>query len=239
MPSYKLLPTENERYDPDLIREGVHEEAGSKSSLNPRRGMMSDSFEGEAEGDILWVNYGWESMDTRRTWDGEEQFSYVEIFPIFFLQNGYIAQHKGRNEVTSEIRATLQRILQSGIALDHIEFEPNDLLTVLDQADSVQRLEVAPSGRNEPDYLSASDRDDLRKTDFVDDYEGEPFEKVKISVPGEDIDVNVGFDRSGTVILYGRNMKPSKQATALRFLCDNIIDNYVNFSSHQGNFSRF
>lgn len=239
MPSFKLLPTEEERFDRSLIREGLEDEAGDKSSLSPRRGIISGSFGEEPNDDIFWVNYGWERTGTRLTWEGEAEYSYVESYPIIFLQNGYIAHLRGSNDVTSGIRSIIQRVIHSEIVLDHIEFEPDDLVAVLEQADSVQRLDVAPTGQSDPDHLSASDRNDLRETDFVDDYEGEPFEKVKISAPGEDIDVNIGFDQNGTVILYGRNMRLSKQATSLRFLCETVIDEYVANNFHQGNLSRF
>lgn len=239
MPSYKLLPTEEERYDSRLIREGVEDEVGEESALSPRRGMIPGSFNEEPDDDIFWMNYGWERTDTRLTWEGEVEYSYVNSYPIIFLQNGYIAHLRGPNEVTSGIRSTIQGIIHSGIVLEHIEFEPDDLVAVLEQADSVQRLDIAPTGLRDPDHLSASDRDDLRKTDFVEDYEGEPFEKVKISAPGADIDVDVGFDQNGTVILYGRNMKLSRQATALQFLCETVIDEYMACNSHQGSLSKF
>lgn len=239
MPSYKLLPTEEERFARSLILEGLEDEAGNKSSLSPRRGIISGSFGEEPNDDLFWANYGWERTGTRLTWEGEADYSYVESYPIIFLQNGYIGHLRGPKDVTSEIRSTIQRIIHSGIALNQIEFEPDDLVVVLEEADSVQRLDVAPTGQSDPDHLSASDRNDLRETDFVKDYEGEPFEKVKISPPGEDIDVNIGFDQNGTVILYGRNMELSNQATALRFLCETVIDEYVANNFHQGNLSRF
>ena len=239
MPSYKVLPTEEERYNPDLLRDGLGDEVGYESSLDPPRGVIADSFEGDIEDEIFWVKFGWERTGTRLTWEGEDQYSYIESYPVFFLQNGYIAHHKGRTDVRSSIRSAIQRVIQSGITLDHIEFHTDDLLDVLDQAESVQRLDIAPTDRSEPDYLSASDRDDLRKTNFVEEYEGEPFQKVKISVPGEDVDVNVGFDQDGTVILYGRNMELPKQASVLRFLCNEVIENYVGDLPNQGNLSRF
>lgn len=239
MPSYKLIPTETDQYDPDDLRDGIEAEDGTTSNRDPRCGTIPSTFDGSDGSDLYWVEFGWERTYTRSTWNGTETYIDLERYPVLFLQNGYIAHHKARSEVTTAIRAILQDILDAQISFDHVEFDPDDLFAVIDDADSVQRIDLAPTDRAAPEYLSASDRGDLRETTFMEDYNVEPFERVKIIVPSRKIDVNVGFDQSGTVILHGHDMPLRTQTQTLRYLCDELIDQYIDQNSVQGNLQRF
>lgn len=239
MPTYKLIPTGEEQYDPKTLREGVIASEGSESSRNPPRGMVSSTFGCNDSNELCWVEFGWEHTFSRPTWDGTETYTAVQMYPIQFLQNGFVAHLNARNEVTDEIRSHLHGILDSDIVLEHVEFDPNSLLAVIEEADSVNRVDVAPADKEEPEYLAAMDRGDLRDTRFIDEYVVEPFERVKISVPNHEIDVKVGFDKTGAIILYGQNMPLQTQAVYLRYVCDELIDEYLAEISKQGSLSMY
>lgn len=238
MPSYKIIPTEKDRIDPETLREGVKTVIGPKSTQDPKRGIVPDTFT-ENEDGICWTEYGREETYDRPTWDGTEETTEVSKFPIAFLQNGYVAHGKASKTIETEIKATIQKLLASEISLDPVEFDEEDLAEVIDQASVLQQANVSPSDRDDPEYLTASDRGDLRNTSFWEDYDVDPFEKIRIAVPGRDVDVDIGFDAKGSVILYGRNMEMAVQARALRYLVDEIIDQYVNRGDHQGTLGRF
>lgn len=238
MPSYKIIPTEKDRIDPETLREAVNTVLGPESKRDPKRGIVPDTFTTNEDG-ICWVKYGREETYDRSTWEGSEETTEVSKFPIVFLQNGYVAHGKSSNKIEAEIQATIQKLLDSEISFDQVEFDEDDLAEVINQASALQEANVSPSDRDDPEYLTASDRGDLRNTSFWEDYDVDPFEKIRIAVPGRDVDVDVGFDAKGTIVLYGRNMEMAVQARALRYLVDEIVDQYVNRGDHQGTLERF
>jgi len=238
MPSYKIIPIEEERIDPQTLQERINTVLGPDSTRDQRRGVVPDTFT-ESEDSISWIKYGREESYYRPTWDGTEETTEVSKFPIIFLQNGYVAHGKASNKTEADIEATVRELLGSEISLEPIEFDKDDLAEVIDEASALQEADVSPSDRDDPEYLTASDRGDLRNTSFYADYNADPFEKIRIAVPGRDVNVDVGFDAEGTVILYGRNMGMAVQARALRYLVDEIINQYVNRGDHQGTLGRF
>lgn len=238
MPSYKIIPTETDRIDPETLREAVNTVLGPDSTRDPRRGIVPDTITENDDG-ICWVEYGREETYDRPTWDGTEETTEVSKFPVIFLQNGYVAHGKASNTIETDIEATIQKLLDSEISFDPVEFDEDDLAEVIDQASALQEANVSPSDRDDPEYLTASDRGDLRNTTFWEDYDVDPFEKIRIAVPGRDVNVDVGFDAKGTIVLYGRKMVMAVQARALRYLVDEIVDQYVNRGNHQGTLGRF
>lgn len=238
MPSYKIIPTENVRIAPQTLQEAVNTVLGPDSTRDQRRGIVPDTFT-ENEDGICWVKYGREETYDRPIWDGTEETIEVSKFPIVFLQNGYVAHGRASNTIETEIEATIQELLDSEISFDQVEFDEDDLAEVIGQASTLQEANVSPTDRDDPEYLTASDRGDLRNTSFWEDYDVDPFEKIRIAVPGRDVGVDVGFDAMGTIILYGRKMEMAVQARALRYLVDEIVDQYVNHGDHQGTLGRF
>jgi hypothetical protein len=238
MPSYKIIPTETYRIDPETLQERVNSVLGPDSTRDPKRGIVPETFTENKDG-ICWIKYGCEETYNRPTWDGTEETTEVSKFPIIFLQNGYVAHGKASNTIETNIESTIQELIGSEISLNPVEFDENDLTEVIDQASALQEANVSPSDRDDPEYLTASDRGDLRNTSFWEDYDVDPFEKIRIAVPGRNVDVDIGFDAKGTIVLYGRNMEMAVQARALRYLVDEIVDQYVNHGNHQGTLGRF
>lgn len=238
MPSYKIIPTETDRIDSETLQNQVTDVLGPESPRQPRRGIVPDTFT-ESVDDMCWVKYGREETYDRSTWEGTEETTKVSKYPIIFLQNGYIAHGKASNTVESDIEALIQQLLDAEISLTPIEFDEEDLAEVIDQAQALQEADVSPSDHDDPEHLTASDRGDLRDTTFWEDYDVDPFKKIRIAVPGRDVDVDIGFDAAGTIILYGRNMEMVVQAKALRYLVDEIVDQYINHGNHQGTLGRY
>lgn len=238
MPSYKITPTENERIDTESLREGIEATSGTNSNRDPRSGTIPDTFRMGDMG-VCWVQYGREDFYDRPTWEGIEETLEVDKYPLVFLQNGYVAHGKAANPFMEDMQSILQEILNSDISFEPIEFDEDDLHKVIEQASKLQEVNVAPSSRDDPDYLAAGDRKDLRDTTFWEDHQVDPFEKIRVQLPDRGTDVDVGFDDDGTVILYGRNMDMTVQARALRYLTDEIIDRYVDRGDFQGTIGRF
>ena len=238
MPSYKLIPTESETVYSDALEERVKEQDGRQSDRSPKSGTIPDTFETGPK-EMAWVEFGVERSYDRPTWDGTEPTIEVQRYPMFFLQNGYVAHHTATQAVMGDIQATIQCILASEIKLEPLSLNEAELGDVIDEAIRVQEAFVEPASHEDPDYLSAGDRHDLRDTSFWEDYQVDPFEKVRVELPGQDVDVDVGFDESGTLVLYGRSMRYDIQARALRSVTDEVIDRYVKETDFQGTIGRF
>ncbi|WP_089385736.1 hypothetical protein [Halorubrum vacuolatum] len=118
--------------------------------------------------------------------------------------------------------------------LETLEFDEDDLRTVIEESNRVQRVDVSPTSIEGPDHISAHDRGDLRDTDWWDQHLADPFEQVRVVLPHRNVHVDVGFDDTGRITLYGREIEMPIQAEAMRYLTDEIIDKYRDPTEFQG-----
>jgi hypothetical protein len=233
MASYKIVPLRDESTDTKEIEAGIEATSALDSDVDLRSGMLPYTFTEGADG-LCWAEYGRETYYDRTTLEGTEQTKRADRYAILFLQNGYIAIEKATKEVEQDILKTLAKILDEDVKFETEEFDEDDLRTVIEESNRVQRVDVSPSRRERPDYVSAQDRGDLRDTDWWDQYLADPFEQVRVDLPNRNVQVDVGFDDTGRITLYGREIEMAIQAEAMRYLTDEIIDPYRSPTDFQG-----
>ena len=233
MPSYKIVPLLDERIDTENIEAGIEVVSAFASDADLRSGMLPHTFT-EGADELCWAEYGREVYYDRQTLEGTEQIKHAERYAILFLQNGYAAIEKATNEVEEELLTTLARVLDEEVKFELVEFDEDDLRTVIEESSRVQRVDVSPSRREGPDYVSAHDRDDLRETDWWEQYLADPFEQVRVDLPNRNVHVEVGFDDTGRVTLYGREIEMAVQVEAMRYLTNEVIDPYRDPTDFQG-----
>jgi hypothetical protein len=233
MASYKIVPLRDESTDTEEIEAGIEATSALDSDVDLRSGMLPYTFTEGADG-LCWAEYGRETYYDRTTLEGTEQTKRADRYAILFLQNGYIAIEKATKEVEQDILKTLAKILDEDVKFETEEFDEDDLRTVIEESNRVQRVDVSPSRRERPDYVSAQDRGDLRDTDWWDQYLADPFEQVRVDLPNRNVQVDVGFDDTGRITLYGREIEMAIQAEAMRYLTDEIIDPYRSPTDFQG-----
>lgn len=233
MANYKIVPLRDERIGSEEIEAGIEATSAFDSDADLRSGMLPHTFTAGADG-MCWAEYGRETYYDRTTLEGTEQTKHAERYTVLFLQNGYVAIEKATKEVEEEVLTTLAETLDEDVKFETVEFDEDDLRTVIDESSRVQRVDVSPSRREGPDYVSAQDRGDLRDTDWWEQYFGDPFEQVRVDLPNRNIQVDVGFDDTGRITLYGREIEMAIQTEAMRYLTDEIIDPYRSSTGFQG-----
>jgi len=233
MASYKIVELRDESIDTEAIEAGIEATSAFNSDADLRSGMLPQTFTEGADG-LCWAEYGRETYYDLTTLEGTEQTKRAERYAVLFLQNGYAAIAKATNDVEQDILTTLAAVLDEDVKFETVEFDEEDLRTVIEESSRVQRVDVNPSKRERPDHVSAQDRGDLRDTDWWEQYLGDPFEQVRVDLPNRNIKVEVGFDDTGRITLYGREIEMAIQAEAMRYLTDEIIDPYRSSSNFQG-----
>jgi hypothetical protein len=233
MASYKIVPLRNESIDTEEIEAGVKATSAFDSDVDLRSGMLPHTFSEGTDG-LSWAEYGRETYYDRTTLEGTEQTKRAKRYASLFLQNGYVAIEKATKEIEQEILTTLAEVLDDDVRFETVEFDEDNLRTVIEESNRVQRVDVSPSRRERPDHVSAQDRGDLRDTDWWEQYFGDPFEQIRVDLPNRNIQVDVGFDDTGRITLYGREIEMAIQAEAMRYLTDEIIDPYRSPTDFQG-----
>ncbi len=233
MVSYKIVPLRDESIDAEEIEAGIEATSAFNSGADLRSGMLPHTFSKGPDG-LCWTEYGRETYYDRTTLEGTEQTKHAERYAILFLQNGYVAIKKATKEIEEELLTTLADVLDEDVKFETVEFDEDDLRTVIEESSRVQRVDVTPSRREGPDYVSAHDRGDLRDTDWWDQYLADPFEQVRVDLPNRNVHVDVGFDDTGRITLYGREIEMAIQAEAMRHLTDEVIDPYRDPTDFQG-----
>ncbi len=233
MASYKIVPLRDESIDIKKIEAGIEATSALDSSADLRSGMLPYTFSKGVDG-ICWAEYGRETYYELTKLEGVEETKRAERYEILFLQNGYVAIKKATKEIEQDILATLTGVLDEDVKFETVEFDEDDLRTVIEESSRVQSLGVNPSKRERPDHVSAQDRGDLRDTDWWEQYFGDPFEQVRVDLPNRDLKVEVGFDDTGRITLYGREIEMRIQAEAMRYLTDEIIDPHRTPNDFQG-----
>ena len=165
MASYKIVPLRDESIDTEAIEAGIKATSAFNSDADFRSGMLPQTFNVGADG-ICWVEYGRETYTDLATLEGTEQTKRADRYAVLFLQNGYVAIAKATKEVEQEILTTLAAVLNEDVKFETVEFEEEDLRTVIEESSRVQRVDVSPSKRERPDHVSAQERGDLRETDW-------------------------------------------------------------------------
>jgi gamma-glutamylcyclotransferase (GGCT)/AIG2-like uncharacterized protein YtfP len=232
MASYKIVELRDESIDTEAIEAGIEATSAFNSDADLRSGMLPQAFTEGADG-LCWGEYGRETYYDRSTLEGTKQTKRAERYAVIFLQNGYVAIAKATKEVEQEVLTTLAAVLDEDVKFETVEFDEEDLRTVIEESSRVQRVDVNPSKRERPDHVSAQDRGDLRDTDWWEQYFGDPFEQIRVDLPNRNIEVEVGFDDTGRITLYGREIQMAIQAEAMRYLTDEIIDPYRSPSNFQ------
>ena len=233
MASYKIVPLRDESTDTEEIETGIEATSAFNSDVDLRSGMLPQTFTEGADG-LCWAEYGLETYYDLTTLEGTKQTKRAERYAVLFLQNGYVAIEKATKEVEQELLTTLASVLDEDVKFETVEFDEDDLRTVIEESSRVQRVDVNPSKRERPDHVSAQDRGDLRETDWWEQYFGDTFEQVRVDLPDQNMEVEVGFDDTGRITLYGREIEMAIQAEAMRYLTDEIIDPYRSPSNFQG-----
>lgn len=233
MPSYKLAPIPEDNIAIETLKQDIEATSAFDSGGELRSGMLPRTFTEGPEG-LCWVEYGRETYHDRMTLEGPVKTKYAERYEVIFLQNGYIAFKKNTKSINQEILTTLTAVLDSDVKPETLKFNEDDLRTVIEQSNRVQRVDVSPSDIQRPDHVSAHDRGDLRDTDWWHQYVADTFEQVRVDFPNRNIHIDVGFDDTGRIILYGREIEMSIQIKVLRHLTDEIIDPYRSPADFQG-----
>lgn len=233
MASYKIVPLRDESIDTKEIKAGIKATSALDSNADLRSGMLPHTLTEDANG-ICWVEYGRETYREVPKLEGVKQTKSAERYDIFFLQNGYIAVNKTTKKVEREILKTLAEALDEDVKFETIEFDEDDLRTVIEKSSRVQRVDVNPSKRQKPDRVSAEDRRDLTETDWWEQYFGDAFEQVRVDVPNRNIQIDVGFDDTGRITLYGHEIDMATQAEAMRYLTSEIIGPHRSPTDFQG-----
>jgi len=233
MPSYKIAPLPEDSIATKTVGEGIEATSAFNSDAELRSGMLPQTFT-EGTNGVCWVEYGRETYYDRTTLEGTVETKRAERYEVIFLQNGYVAVKKGTKKTQEKILTTLTTVLDIDVKLEVLEFDEEDLRTVIEESNRVQRIDVSPDSIEGPDYISAHDRADLRETDWFNQYFAESFEQVRVELPEQDVHVDVGFDDTGRITLYGREIEIAIQAEAMRHLTDEIIDPYRTPGDFQG-----
>ena len=233
MASYKIVPLRDESTDTEEIETGIKATSAFNSDVDLRSGMLPQTFTEGADG-LCWAEYGLETYYDLTMLEGTKQTKRAERYAVLFPQNGYVAIEKATKEVEQELLTTLAAVLDEDVKFETVELDEDDLRTVIEESSRVQRVDVSPSKRERPDHVSAQDRGDLRETDWWEQYFGDTFEQVRVDLPDRNMEVEVGFDDTGRITLYGREIERAVQAEAMRYLTDEIIDPYRTPSDFQG-----
>ena len=234
MPRYKFAPAPEEAMQTEHVEDKV-EQLSAYEDTKPRSGTLPETYN-EYHG-IPSFNYVWEEIEERETLDGVIDVPNYEEYPVVFLCDRYVAYKVCNQKIEGELLGTISSNFVPGYSLKPVEFEEETLRSVLKDADSVLRLDVAPKRREKPDKVSAQDTK-LEETDFPEEHDVDPFEKVKVELPDEGVDVSVGFDKSGIVILYGRDMEMRDQVQILQVIAETVVDEYLDHDSFQASLFR-
>lgn len=199
-----------------------------------RHGTLPDTF-ASTEDDLCWFKYGVERESEKDTLEGKETTIIANKYTIIFLGNGYAAYEYCTQEVEEELLSIIGSSFEKDIRVEYIDFDEKMLRKVINQSETVSKVDVAPSQREEPDLVSGRDRKDLQQTKWWDQNTSEPFEKIKVDLPTEDVDFDVGFDDHGKVILYGRDIGPKLEAEILQYVTSEVINKIVDLDTFQSN----
>lgn len=234
MASYRITALPSTELDHTTIRECSEARSAFGCEKPLRHGTLPDTFTTTPEG-LCWVVYAEESEYEKETLNGTETTTVAEKYTIIFLGNGYIAYEYCTQEVEQDILSVVGATIEEGVRLEPIIFDESALQRVIDQSETVRRVDIAPARKEAPDLVTGRDRMDLRQTDWWDQNTADPFEQIKVDLPTEDAEFDVGFDDRGKVVLYGKNIDQRTQAQILRYVSDEIIDAYVDTGSFQSN----
>ncbi len=233
MASYKIAPIPEDSIAIETIEAGIEATSAFDSDAELKSGMLPQTFTEGADG-LYWAEYGRETYYDRMTLEGPVETKRAERSEVIFLQNGYIAIKKRPQKVEEKILATLTTVLDNEVKLETIGFDEDDLRTIIEESDRVERVDVSPESIDGPDHISAQDRGDLRNTDWYDQHVADPFEKVRVELPNRRVNVDVGFDDTGRITLFKRELDMAIQAEVMQQLTDEIIDPYRTPRDFQG-----
>lgn len=130
--------------------------------------------------------------------------------------------NKGFQE--SMVELVEQKFTDGGINLDTVEFSQGSLRTALNHSQQLIKGKYLPSSYDEPDYVAAMDRSDLRQTQFYDSYGQEEIDYLKIFVETGGEDTKISFQPNGKVTVNRHNIDVSEQVRTFMGIYDLITD---------------
>lgn len=117
-----------------------------------------------------------------------------------------------------------ERKFTSDINLNAVEFKQGALRTALNNSKRLVKGKYIPSDYDEPDYVAAKDRDELRQTEFYDNYGDEEVDQLKLITDDTDDPRRISFSSSGKVTINEHNVGISEQVAVFRQIYDLITE---------------
>lgn len=149
----------------------------------------------------------------------EERPEYEE-FTVIFLERGYVVLETAKKEVSNEIREFIEAHFLEETSLTEVNTGERVVRDVEDKCKNLYSMHVRPVSLDEPEKLKGTDKQDVSGTEFYERKIDEPLEKVKVDFASSRIDVKIGVDDDGTLILYGQNLSLSREL----YLVDAVIE---------------
>jgi hypothetical protein len=132
------------------------------------------------------------------------------------LVGDMLVVERANKDLRESIIDLFERRFTSGINLDTVEFEQGALRTALNNSKRLVKSKYTPSDYDEPDYVVAKDRDELRQTEFHDGYGEEEIDQLKLITDETDSSRKISFSSDGRVTINERNLSVSEQVSVFR-----------------------
>lgn len=225
MASYKILPLRDDGIDLEKIETRVENMSALESSAEIRSGTLPRTFQ-VFRGEMCYVEYGQEEETEVTTLEGEgETVKVADMYPIIFLGNGFVAYDANlpNQEVENDVVQMVSALLDTDIHYEAVTFDEDDLEEVVDQANKVREADFAPTNKK-PKNVSARYIPGLQETEFWQQYEEDPLEKIRVDLPDRST-YNVSFYEKGKVTVHGRDIPPEIQVDVLQYITDQVVSN--------------
>lgn len=233
MASFRIIPLhEDDGTDTETLEERVKAESPldlpdpREQDAPLRSGPLPQTLE-SFDGGIAALEYGFEVERTTKGLDGEERaYILTDRAPVIFLGNGYAAiDAYCSSDVEREILDLLNNLLGSEVSYETVSFGEETLRKVIKQAETVEETDFSPERDDLPKRVLGEHQSGLRNTRMWPEYEDEPIQRVKVSLPDRPFQEAAGFKEGGVTTIYGRDLELSLCSRVLRHITDEVVSN--------------
>ena len=233
MASFRIVPVHDDRIEQETIQNRV-QESSALSGSKPREGALPQTLNSYDRG-IHYFKYGHEEKETVVDLEGNEQeIVRPERNPIIFLGNGYVAIDAWCSaDVEDDILGLIAAILDRKVHYETVEFDEETLRRVIQEADRVEQADFDPETSGKPEKVSGKHKSGLTRTEMWDAYHSDPLEAVRVSLPGKDVEMNVGFKENGIITIHGQDIPGHVSGAVLRYITDEVVSNLAQDSYQQ------
>ncbi len=166
--------------------------------------------------------YGRVDEEPEDWFDGTRKRPNYEDFSVIVLESGHVAIEDCKKAIESEIIEFMETHFLENSCLSEKDWNGDTLRKVEQNSTSLHALYSTPSSEDTPEKQKATDKKDLRGTEYYDRMIQEPMYKLKVKLSKANLNMKIGLDDDGKLTLHRQNIDLASELHAVRAVIKEI-----------------